>query len=140
MPVKPETSLYHRLRDNLPSCLITRLESRVNLGIPDCFIALKQTGEFVPVELKVVNGGRKIGLSPHQVSFHARHAELGVRTFILVLHYPRNKQPTRDGVLLLYRGSQVFELMNSGVDTEPVASYHYGTVPWNMLMFTLAEA
>ena len=140
MPVKPETSLYHRLRDNLPNCLITRVESRVNLGIPDCFIAFRQTGEVVPVELKIANRGRKIQLSPHQVSFHARHAELGVRTFILVLHYPPNKHATKEGVLLLYRGDQVLELVTSGVDTEPVASYHYATVPWSMLMYTLAEA
>ena len=140
MSVKPETNLYHRLRENLPSCLITRIESRVNLGTPDCFIAFKQTGEFVPVELKVANRGRKIHLSPHQVSFHIRHAELGVRTFILVLHYPPNKRATKDGALLLYRGSQAMELVTSGVDTEPLASYHYGSVPWNMLMYTLAEA
>jgi hypothetical protein len=140
MPAKPETSLYQRLKENLPNCLITRIESRVNLGIPDCFIALKQTGEFVPVELKVVKHGRKVKLSPHQIAFHARHAELGVRTFILVLYVPPGKVASREGQLLLFSGKQVLELAKSGIDTDPIVRYHYGVVPWHMLMYTLAEA
>lgn len=140
MPRKPESSLYHRLKENLPSCLITRIESRVNLGIPDCFIAFKQTGEIVPVELKVVKKGRKVALSPHQIAFHARHAELGVRTFVLVLYCPPQKHMVKHGQLLLFTGEQVFELVKSGVDTTPVASYQYSNVPWNILMYTLAEA
>ena len=140
MPRKPESSLYHRIKENLPNCLITRIESRVGLGIPDCFIAFKQTGEFVPVELKVVKKGRKVNLSPHQIAFHARHADIGVRTFVLVLYVPPGKVASKEGKLLLYSGAQIFELVKSGVDTDPVASYHYGAVPWNMLMFTLAEA
>jgi len=140
MPQKPEASLYQRLKENLPGCLITRIESRVGLGIPDCFIALKQTGEFVPVELKVVKRGRKVNLSPHQIAFHARHAELGVRTFILVLYVPPGRVASKEGRLLLYAGRQVLELAKSGIDTDPVVGYHYGAVPWNLLMFTLAEA
>jgi len=101
---------------------------------------LKQTGEFVPVELKVVKHGRKINLSPHQISFHARHAEFGVRTFILVLYIPPGKVATKEGQLLLFSGKQVLELAQSGIDTDPIARYHYGLVPWNMLMYTLAEA
>lgn len=132
--------MYQRLKENLPNCLITRIESRVGLGIPDCFIALKQTGEIVPVELKVVTHGRKINLSPHQIAFHARHAEIGVRTFVLVLYAPKAKGRSGERQLLLYAGRQVLELVKSGVDTDPIASYHYDVVPWNVLMYTLAEA
>ena len=88
MPAKPETKLYQRLKENLQNCLITRIESRVNLGIPDCLIALRRTGTFVPVELKVVKHGRRVRLSPHQIAFHSRHAELGCATFVLVLFVP----------------------------------------------------
>jgi hypothetical protein len=88
----------------------------------------------------VVKKGRKVNLSPHQIAFHARHAELRVRTFVLVLYVPPGKVASKEGKLLLYSGAQIFELVKSGVDTDPVASYHYGAVPWNMLMFTLAEA
>jgi hypothetical protein len=47
---------------------------------------------------------------------------------------------SREGQLLLFSGKQVFELAKSGIDTDPVVGYHYGAVPWNMLMYTLAEA
>ena len=140
MPAKPETSLYQRLKENLPNCLITRIESRVNLGIPDCFIALKQSGEFVPVELKVVKHGRKVRLSPHQIAFHHRHAEQGFRTFILVLFVPFGKPASKEGVLLLYSGAQVMDLVKAGVDTQPIAAWHYGEVPWAVVGYTLAEA
>ena len=101
---------------------------------------MKQTGEVVPVELKVVKRGRKVALSPHQIAFHARHAELGVRTFILVLYVPAGKVASREGRLLLYAGRQVFELAKSGINTDPVVGYHYGAVPWRLLMSSLAEA
>ena len=110
------------------------------MGIPDCFIALRQTGQIVPVELKVVKHGRKVKLSPHQIAFHARHAEIGVRTFVLVLYIPPRKSAVKEGRLLLYAGRQVLELAKSGIDTDPIVSYHYGVVPWNMLMYTLAES
>jgi hypothetical protein len=46
----------------------------------------------------------------------------------------------KEGRLLLYAGRQVLELAKSGIDTDPIVSYHYGAVPWGMLMYTLAEA
>ena len=129
--------MYQRLKENLPNCLITRIESRVNLGIPDCFIALRRSGTFVPVELKVVTHGRRVRLSPHQIAFHCRHAEIGCATFVLVLFVPFRKVASRDGVLKLYRGDQVLELVKSGVDTTPIAEWHYGAMPWSMLELEL---
>jgi hypothetical protein len=35
------------------------------------------------IELKVTKG-KKVSLSPHQVSFHAKYAELGAPSFVLV--------------------------------------------------------
>ena len=138
MSKKPETILYQRLKENLPKSLITRIESRVNLGIPDCFIALKQTGRIVPVELKVVTRGKKISLSPHQIAFHAKHAEIGVRTFVIVLHSPI-KAVLNDQRLFLFAGQQIFDLARSGLNTSPVAVYDYDSVPWSVLMHALAE-
>lgn len=137
MPAKPETKLYQRLKENLSSCLITRIESRVNLGIPDCLIAFRRTGAFVPVELKVVKHGRRVRLSPHQIAFHCRHAEIGCATYVLVLFVPYGKEATKEGVLKLYRGDQVLELAQSGVDTIALAEWHYGTMPWSMLELEL---
>ena len=140
MPTKPETRLYQRLKENLPNCLITRIESRVNQGFPDCLIAFQRTGEFVPVELKVVTHGRRVRLSPHQISFHARHAEVGCTTYVLVLAVPFRKSAAKDGRLLLYRGDQVLELAKSGIDTTPVAEWSYGAVPWGLVEFELMNS
>jgi hypothetical protein len=137
MPAKPETKLYQRLKENLPNCLISRIESRVNQGFPDCLIALRRSGTFVPVELKVVTYGRRVRLSPHQIAFHSRHAEIGCVTFVLVLFVPYRKTASRDGILKLYRGDQVLELAQSGVDTTPLAEWHYGEMPWGMLELEL---
>ena len=125
--------MYQRLKENLQNCLITRIESRVNQGFPDCLIALRRSGTFVPVELKVVKHGRRVRLSPHQISFHSRHAQLGCVTFVLVLFVPYGKEAMKDGILKLYRGDQVLELAQSGVDTIALAEWHYGTMPWSML-------
>ena len=140
MPAKPETKLYQRLKENLSNCLITRIESRVGLGIPDCIIALRRSGTYAPVELKVVTHGRRVRLSPHQIAFHARHAEIGCATFVLVLFVPFRKVASKEGVLKLYGGDQIFELAKSGVDTTPIASWHYGTMPWSMLEIELMKA
>lgn len=140
MPAKPETKLYQRLKENLSNCLITRIESRVNLGIPDCLIALKRSGTFVPVELKVVTHGRRVRLSPHQIAFHSRHAEIGCASYVLVLFVPFGKQASKEGMLKLYRGDQVLELAQSGIDTTPLAEWHYGTMPWGMLELELMNS
>ena len=140
MPAKPETKLYQRLKENLSNCLITRIESRVGLGIPDCLIALRRSGTYAPVELKVVTHGRRVRLSPHQIAFHARHAEIGCATFVLVLFVPFKKVASKEGVLKLYNGDQIFELAKSGVDTTPIAEWHYGTMPWGVLEIELMKS
>ena len=47
---KAESSLHQRVKENLPNVVITRLENRVGLGLPDCLIAIPN-GVFVMVEL-----------------------------------------------------------------------------------------
>jgi Holliday junction resolvase len=49
--------------------------------MPDCLVALN--GKLIMIELKVTKG-KKVSLSPHQVSFHAKYAELGAPSFVLV--------------------------------------------------------
>jgi hypothetical protein len=73
--IKPEAALYKRLKENLPNSHITRLESRVGLGVPDCLIALGPPATslcYGGVEGNVKRG-RKVALSPHQVAFHLKH-------------------------------------------------------------------
>lgn len=137
--MKPEAALYKRVKENLPNCHITRIESRVNLGIPDCLIGFKSPGKFVMVELKVVKRGRKVALSPHQAAFHLKHADLGCPTYILVGYYPPGVVSALKAELRLYRGSQAEELLVRGLDCEPVEKWILAKVEWWMLRHALAS-
>ena len=132
MPAKPESALYRRVKENIPNCHFTRIESRVNLGIPDCLIAFPH-GEFVMVELKVVKRGKKVNLSPHQVAFHLKHSDLRCPTYILVQYQPAKARTVAGAELLLYGGDQVLELHKLGVELEPIARWPWLGVPWNMV-------
>ena len=119
---------------------MTRLESRVGLGIPDCLVALGPLpGAFVMVELKVVARGKKVNLSPHQVAFHAKHASLKCPTFILVHYQPPKTRSVRNGELRLYLNTQVEELVQFGVDVAPLAVWPLSQVDWEALRLTLVE-
>ena len=136
MPAKPEAKLFSRLKDNLENCHISRIENRVNQGIPDCLIALYPESIFVPVELKVVKTGRKVRISPHQVAFHVKHADMGCATFILVAHTPDNGKPS---YLLLYGGNQVLSLLECGLDAEPIERWNYSAIMWHRLRHLLGK-
>jgi len=128
----PEAALAHRVKDNLPNCHITRLESRVGLGIPDMLIAFKAPSKFVMLELKVVTTGRKVRLSPHQISFHVKHGDMGCPSFILV-HW-RAKDELR-----LYAGRRAIQLAEEGW-TEPACwASNSKTVPWSLLRYSLTS-
>ena len=59
---------------------------------------------------------------------------------MLVLFVPFKKVASKEGVLKLYSGDQVFSLVKSGVDTTPIAEWHYGTMPWSLLEIELMKA
>ena len=129
MAAKPEANLYKRLKENLPSCHFTRIESRVNLGIPDCLVAFPH-GLFVMIELKVVKRGRKVNLSPHQVAFHIKHADLRCPTYILVQHQPTGTAHAKKSELLLFCGEQAIDLANLGIDAPPLARWPWTAISW----------
>ena len=87
----------------------TRLENRSLLGTPD-LLGFAPSGKFFTVELKVTKGYR-IRFSPHQISFHVKH---NLNTFILVACAPDK------GKVRLYPGSQILELVTSGLKLEPL--------------------
>jgi len=123
------------MKENLLNCRITRIESRVGLGIPDCLIAFP--GKFVMVELKVVKRGRKVALSPHQVAFHVVHAEMKVPTYILVQYFPPGETVGAKSELLLYEGKQVEQVHNLGIDANPLDSWRLTGPAWHMLRLRL---
>jgi hypothetical protein len=98
---------------------ITRVESWVNLGIPDCIVALY--GKFHLVELKVASDTGKVKLSPHQVAFHAAHRDCPTWVFV---QYGKGKKAK----LMVYEGGEVHALAEFGVAMVPEMVQDY---PWD---------
>jgi hypothetical protein len=85
MTVKTETNFWKSLKKYLDAgnYIVSRLESYVTPGFPDCLVYHKQTG-FFTVELKVVNSSNKVVLSPFQIAWNMRHALANANSYILV--------------------------------------------------------
>ena len=85
MTVKPETNFWKSLKTLLDDgdYVVSRLESYVTPGFPDCLIFHNVTG-FFTLELKVVNSSNKVVLSPFQIAWNMRHALAGAPSYILV--------------------------------------------------------
>lgn len=86
------------------------MENRSLLGTPD-LLGYSPNEHFFTLELKVTSGN-KVRFSPHQVAFHVKHKK---NTFILVAcTFDR-------GLVRLYPGHQILELVDSGLKLEPLA-------------------
>ena len=97
MTVKPETNFWKNLKTCLDTgeYVVSRLESYVTPGFPDCLIYHRQTG-FFTLELKVANSSNKVVLSPFQIAWNMRHATAGAQSYILV------SLPLAEGVKLFH--------------------------------------
>ena len=85
MTVKTETNFWKTLKIYLEggNYIVSRLESYVTPGFPDCLIFHKDVG-FFTLELKVVQSSNKVLLSPFQIAWNMRHALAGAPSYILV--------------------------------------------------------
>jgi hypothetical protein len=106
--VKDESKFWLYVKKNTPNIKWTRIENSSALGTPDLLGYLNNN--FFTIELKVVKSGNKIRLSPHQISFHIRHP---INTFILVKDVKKKR-------LCMYSGSQIYDLVENGLKTEPI--------------------
>jgi hypothetical protein len=113
MTVKTETSFWKTLKMYLDGgeYVVSRLESYVTPGFPDCLVFHKETG-FFTLELKVVGSNNKVTLSPFQIAWNMRHATAGAQSYILV------NLPLR-GEVKLFHGCKTKELGQSTVDLVP---------------------
>ena len=113
MTVKPETNFWKNLKTLLEGgeYIVSRLESYVTPGFPDCLIYHRDTG-FFTVELKVVHSNNTIHLSPFQIAWNMRHALAGAPSYILV------NLPHR-GEVKLFHGCKTKELGHSTLDQVP---------------------
>ena len=108
--VKPETKFWYELKRNTNKIIWTRLENKALHGTPD-LLGYNTNSHFFTVELKVAKSNRVL-FSPHQISFHVLHEK---NSFILV-----SCSPDR-GLVRLYPGSGILELVRLGVSLEPLA-------------------
>ena len=116
MTVKTETNFYKNFKKCLENgsekYIITRIESYVTPGFPDCIIYHKDIG-FFTVELKVVRRNKKgIGkvlISPFQMAWNTLHMIHGAPVFILI-HDP-GRRSTK-----LFTSSKLLELRDKDYD------------------------
>ena len=111
--IKNERQLWKKLKDETPSISWIRIENWALPGTPD-LLGYNSNGTFFTVELKATSPKKPnfLRFSPHQISFHIKHKK---NTFILVAC-------TLDqGLVRLYPGKKIFELVDSGLRLEPLA-------------------
>ena len=108
-----ERQLWKKLKNEPTSISWTRLENWALFGTPD-LLGYTSNGTFFTLELKTT-GSKKVKFvrfSPHQISFHIKHKK---NTFVLVAC-------TLDqGLVRLYPGKKILELVDSGLRLEPLA-------------------
>ena len=109
--MKPEAKLYSELKKKVRNISWNRLENRSLLGTPD-LLAYSINEHFFTLELKLTFAN-KIRFSPHQIAFHVKHKK---NTFILVACTPDR------GLVRLYPGHQILELVTSGLKLEPLCA------------------
>ena len=113
MSVKPETTFWKNLKTLLDdgSYIVSRLESYVTPGFPDCLIFHNVTG-FFTIELKVIHSNNKCIISPFQKAWNLRHANAGAPVYILVGGLKDNK-------VKLFHGAWTKDLGQKTVDLVP---------------------
>ena len=114
MTVKPETRLWKSFKKLLKDgegYLVSRLESYVTPGFPDCVIFHNVTG-FFTVELKIIQPNKRIKFSVFQKAWNLRHANAGASVYILVGGLAK-------GHVKLFHGASIEDLGQKTIDLVP---------------------
>jgi len=112
-----------------PNWMMERIENWAGMGFPDVFI--NADGTFHLLELKATFHNA-VGLRPHQVAFHTRHANSS--SWILVKHLYKGNARTFD--LFLYHAAQARDVANDGLKTKPVLKIAHSD-DWAQIMETI---
>ena len=110
--MKPEKKLYQNLKKNTPLIHHTRIETYINLGVPDCLSYNDLCGFFM-IELKV-SSTNKVRFSPHQILFHTQKSK---RNFLLIQHAP----PAVPSSIKLYESKSIQDLIKGIDKAVPIA-------------------
>ena len=110
--MKPEKKLYQNLKKNTPLIQHTRIETYINLGVPDCLSYNDLCGFFM-IELKV-SKSNKVRFSPHQILFHTQKSK---RNFLLINHTP----PRLPSSIKLYESKSIEGLLLDHREVKPIA-------------------
>ena len=113
MTAKPETNFWKNVKRSLEGgeYIVSRLESYVTPGFPDCLIFHNVTG-FFTIELKIAQANKKVLISPFQIAWNMRHSLAGAKSYILVGGLP-------NAHVKLFHGCKTKELAASTVDLVP---------------------
>ena len=118
MTVKTETNFWKSVKRLLENgeekYLISRIESYVTPGFPDCIIFHNVTG-FFTLELKIVQANNRIRISPLQTAWNKWYAGYGAPVFILV-NLPKAPGGSR---VKLFSGAVAQDLRHNDVDSVP---------------------
>ena len=118
MTKKPESKLWHLMKENMPDIYLMRFENWVAPGVPDVH-GIKDGISFW-VELKVITSN-KINLSPHQIMWNYKYSLQGGRTFIVAATLSLS-------LLYIFPGSIVHSIAGEGALAEP--KWTLPLVPW----------
>ena len=110
--MKPEKKLYQNLKKNTPLIQHTRLETFINLGVPDCLSYNNLCGFFM-IELKYTTTN-KVRFSPHQILFHTQKSK---RNFLLIHHAPARLPSS----IKLYESKSIEGLLLDHREVKPLA-------------------
>ena len=114
MIAKKESNLWKSFRKSLKDgdgYVVSRLESYVTPGFPDCLVFHNTTG-FFTVELKVIQSNNKVKISPFQIAWNMRHSQLSAPVFIMV-------GGLSQGHVKLFSGSRIKDLGTKYVQDVP---------------------
>ena len=113
MTVKPETTFWKSVKTLLDdgNYIVSRLESYVTPGFPDCLIYHRDTG-FFTIELKIAQPNNRITLSPFQIAWNMKHAVAGSQSYILV-------SLAQGGEVKLFHGCKTKDLGHMTLDQVP---------------------
>ena len=111
--IKPESKLWHNIRDNIKNVEWTRFENWAVPGVPDVHGICKGVNVFI--ELKITKNN-KLNLSPFQIAWNYKHILNGGRAFIIALTISRT-------ALCVLPCSSIRSIASKGLEAKPVYTY-----------------